>query len=269
MKMEFRAIVAAALSACLFLPGGTVFAFGSTRDGARVTVIAKDVTLLSPQGEAGPAVMDESLSTGATVQTGADSRAELTFANQAIARLWSNSALHLERGARNMELRNGVVFLDVPRGVKARIHAAGVAVAASGATTMFEYHDNVFKFLVLQGTGRLYRPHHLGDSVLVRPGQMVIGNPKRPLSDPVDFDIGGFLKTSRFIRDFAALRDQKLMVAASEKQQRQKSKKVLLDTNLVIFGGGTLVSVVDPSADPVAMARPPVAAPTTKTVKKP
>ena len=73
---------------------------------------------------------------------------------------------------------------------------------------------------------------------------MVFGNPEVALSDPVDVDIDRFMKTSRFITDFPPLRSQKSIVAESQKQQREKSNKILIDTNLVIFGGGTQVSVV-------------------------
>jgi len=109
---------------------------------------------------------------------------------------------------------------------------------------MIEYHPGFYKFLVLEGTARSYRPGHLGDSVLVRAGQMVFGNPEAALSDPVDVDIDRFMKTSRFITDFPPLRSQKSIVGESQKQQREKSNKILMDTNLVIFGGGTQVSVV-------------------------
>jgi hypothetical protein len=37
----------------------------------------------------------------------------------------------------------------------------------------------------------------------------------------------------------------KSILAESQKQQREKSTKTLADTNLVIFGGGTQVSVTD------------------------
>jgi hypothetical protein len=110
---------------------------------------------------------------------------------------------------------------------------------------MIEYHPGIYKLFVLEGTGRLYRPGHLGDSILVLPGQMVIGNPDAAVSEPVDVDIDRFLKTSRFITDFAPLRSEKSIIADSRKQQREKSNKSLVDTNLVIFGGGTQVSVTD------------------------
>jgi len=74
---------------------------------------------------------------------------------------------------------------------------------------------------------------------------MVFGNPESALSDPVDVDIDRFMKTSRFITDFPPLRSAKSIVAESQKQHREKSTKTLADTNLVIFGGGTQVSVTD------------------------
>ena len=89
------------------------------------------------------------------------------------------------------------------------------------------------------------RPRHLGDSILVHAGQMVIGNPDSAISDPVDVDIGRFVTTSRLITDFPPLPSEKSILAESQKQQREKSKKTLIDTNLVIFGGGTQVSLVD------------------------
>ena len=109
---------------------------------------------------------------------------------------------------------------------------------------MIEYHPGVCKFLVLEGTARLYRPGHLGDSVLVQAGQMVIGNPNAAVSDPVDFDIARFVRTSRFIVGLPALRSESSIVLEAQKQQHEKSKKTLVETNLVIFGGGTRVSLV-------------------------
>jgi hypothetical protein len=55
------------------------------------------------------------------------------------------------------------------------------------------------------------------------------------------------MQTSHFIVDFPPLPSQQLIATETKKQAREKSKKVLIDTNLVIFGGGTLVSLVDPA----------------------
>lgn len=214
---------------------------------ATVTQIVKDVQLLSGQATLRPASLNENVGEGTTVLTGGDSRAEVTFKDQTVARLGASSIFSFKNGTRDLNLAEGAVLLQVPKSVKgAKIHAPGVTAAITGTTGLFEYHPGVYKFLVLDGTGRLYRPGHLGDSVLVRSGQMVFGKPNAAVSDPVDFDIGRFVKTSRFIIDFPPLRSETLMAFESRKQQQQKSKKILIDTNLVIFGGGTLVSLVDP-----------------------
>jgi hypothetical protein len=249
MTTEFRGALAGLCGCAVLICGAQTVGAAGTEE-ARITALARDVTFVSARGDTKPVALNDHLRSVTTVRTGADSHAEITFGNQTIARLWSKSVLGVNNGARDLQLREGVAFLQVPRGVKARIRAGEVAAALSGTTMMLEYRSTVFKFLMLEGIGRLYRPGHFGDSILVHPGQMVIGNPQNALSDPVDFDIGRFVKTSRFILDFPPLPSQSLMIAASEEQQREKSKKVLIDTNLVIFGGGTLVSIVDPSVDP-------------------
>jgi len=232
---------------------------------AHVTQIANDVQLLDPVAAARPALLNDEVGDGIVMRTGKDSRAELTFSDGMVVRLAAATDFSFRNGRRDLNLGEGAVLVQASKKAKgAKIHAAGAAAAITGTTVMFEYHPGVCKFLVLEGTGRLYRPGHLGDSVLVRPGQMVIGNPSSPLSDPVDFDIGRFVKTSRFVVDLPPLASDKAMAQESQKQQREKSKKSLIDTNLVIFGGGTLVSLVDPAqlkAEPAKPAPSPAATP--------
>ena len=224
---------------------------------AHITQIANDVQLLDPVAAARPALLNDEVSDGIVIRTGKDSRVELTFLEGMVARLAAATDFSFRNGLRDLNLGEGAVLVQASKKAKgAKIHAAGVAAAITGTTVMFEYHPGVCKFLVLEGTGRLYRPGHLGDSVLIRPGHMVIGNPGAPLSDPVDFDIGRFVKTSRFVVDLPPLASNKAMVRESEKQQREKSKKSLIDTNLVIFGGGTLVSLVDPAQLNTEAAKP-------------
>jgi hypothetical protein len=215
---------------------------------ARLTQVTNDVQLVDTAAAARPASLDENVTGGIAVRTGKDSRAELTFSDDLIVRLAADTAFSFKNGVRDLNLEKGALFVEASKKAKhATVHAAEVAATISGTTAMLEYHPGACKFLVLEGTGRLYRPGHLGDSVLVSPGRMIICNPTSPLADPVDFDIGRFVRTSRFILDFPPLRSAKAMAQASEKQQREKSKKSLIDTNLVIFGGGTLVSLVDPA----------------------
>lgn len=249
LRIHFR-VVSATLGAFAFLFAVCLPAAlnAASPKEAQVTAAIKDVTLLSPEGESRPAVLKDKVPDGTAAQTGGDSRAELTFANQTIARLGPNTVFSFKNGTRNLNLKNGAILLHAPRtanGVK--VSAEGLAAVVTGTTVVFEYHAAVYKFLVLEGTARLFRPGHRGDSVLVRAGQMVFGKPNTPLSDPVDFDITRFVKTCRFIVDFPPLGSETLIANESRKQERAKTKKVLIDTNLVIFGGGTLVSLVDPT----------------------
>lgn len=212
---------------------------------ARVTQVKNYVQLVHVNNASHRASLNDMIDEGTVVRTGNGSRGELTFSNETVVRLAASTAFNFKDGTRGLNLREGAALIQATRkATGATIHAGNVAAAVAGTTAMIEYHRGVYKFLVLEGTGRLYRPGHLGDSVLVRPGQMVIGNPDAAVSDPVDVDIGRFITTSRFITDFPPLRSEKSILAEGQKQQREKSRKTLIDTNLVIFGGGTLVSLV-------------------------
>jgi hypothetical protein len=212
---------------------------------ARLTRVNNSVQLLHPVAPVRRALLNDIVGAKTIVRTGKDSHAELTFSDQTVVRLAANTAFSFEDGTRDLKLTEGAVLVQAPRIANgATIRAASVAAAITATTVMIEYHPGVCKFLVLEGTGRLYRPAHLGDSVLVHAGQMVIGNPNAAVSDPVDFDLARFVKTSRFIVGLPPLHNEKSIAAESQKQQREKSNKTLIDTNLVIFGGGTRVSLV-------------------------
>jgi hypothetical protein len=213
---------------------------------ALVTGIKNDVKLEDSKNAARRASVNDMVHGETAMRTGNGSRGELIFSDETVVRLAALTAFDFNHGTRGLNLKEGAVLIQAPKGARgATIRAGNVAAAVAGTTVMIEYHPGVYKLLVLEGTGRLYRPGHLGDSILVAPGQMVIGNPDAAISEPVDVDIDRFLKTSRFITDFPPLRSEKSIVAEGQKQQREKSSKTLVNTNLVIFGGGTQVSVTD------------------------
>jgi ferric-dicitrate binding protein FerR (iron transport regulator) len=221
---------------------------------ARITQLAHDVQAIHASGQTRRVSIHATLAPGSTIRTGDDSRAEVTIGDEIAIRLAANTELRLNMKPGNFDLKKGAVLAQASKWARgAKISAGSAAAAIGGVTAMIEHHPGVCKFLVLEGMGRLYRPAHLGDSVLIGPGQMVIGNPDSPVSDPVDFDIARFVATSHFTVDLPALRSQPLIAAEIQKQRREKSEKTLIDTNLVIFGGGTLVSLVDPAQ----LKRPP------------
>jgi hypothetical protein len=217
---------------------------------ATVKRIINDVQLLPLEGAPRPAVVNDNVANGTGVETGIDSRTELTFADQTLARLSANTTFSFNKGARNLDLADGAMLLRVPRGAGiAKITTAAVTAAIADTTVIIEYHPHAYiKFISLEGTARVYLKRRPGESVLVRPGQMLITNPDaKSLPDPVDIDLDRLLKTSRLIVDFPPLGSGQLMTNEIRNQRDQKSRGVLIDTNLVIFGKGTLVSLTNPA----------------------
>jgi FecR protein len=213
---------------------------------ARITHLKNRVQVEEPKNAPRRALANDLIHEKTVVRTGDGSHGELTFSDETVVRLAANTAFDFNHGTRGLNLKEGAALIQAPKGARgATVRAGSIATALAGTTVMIEYRPGLYKVLVLEGTGRLYRPGHLGDSVLIAPGQMVIGNPDAAISEPVDVDIDRFLKTSRFIADFPPLPSAKSIVAESQKQQHEKSNRTLVGTNMVIFGGGTQVSVTE------------------------
>jgi mannose-6-phosphate isomerase-like protein (cupin superfamily) len=221
---------------------------------ARVSEIVRDVKLLPQQAPARPAVLSDQIKDGTAVRTGVDSRAELTFTDQTLARLGSNTIFSFSEGTRNLQLGGGAMLLRVPKDAGgAQISTAAITAAITGTTVMLEYHPNAYsKFIVLEGTGRIFRGDRVGESVLVNAGQMMIVNPaSKSLPNPVDVDIKRLMKTSSLVKKFKPLASNKLIEHEIGTQTEMKAKGGLIETNLVIFGSGTAVTLLDPTTSGV------------------
>ena len=178
---------------------------------ARVSQVIRDVTLLPAQAAPRPAAVSDEVRNGTAVRTGVESRAELTFTDETLARLGANTIFSFNEGTRSLQLGGGAMLLRVPKDAGgAQINTAAVTAAITGTTVMLEYHaDAYIKFVVLEGTGRMFRNDHIGESVLMHAGQMLIVNPKSlNLPNPVDVDIKRLMKTSKLITGFKPDRKQ-------------------------------------------------------------
>jgi mannose-6-phosphate isomerase-like protein (cupin superfamily) len=232
---------------CLFVTIGSTTA--AQLKQAMVTRIIQDVQLLPSEGAARAAIVNDTVQEKTAVRTGADSRSELTFTDQTLARLGANTIFTFNEGTRNLNLEGGVMLLRVPKNAGgARISTAAVSAAITGTTVMLEYHKHSYvKLIVLEGTARLYLRNRLGESVLVHAGQMLIVRPDaKNLPDPVDIDLARLMSTSLLIVDFPPLVSEQLVAEEISNQREEKAQGKLIDTNLVIYGRGTLVSLVDP-----------------------
>ena len=223
---------------------------GAQLKQARVSQVIKDVKLLPAQAAPRPAVVSDEVREGTAVRTGIESRAELTFTDQTLARLGANTIFSFTEGTRNLDLGGGAMLLRVPKNSGgAKIHTAAVTAAITGTTVLLEYHPNAFiKFIVLEGVARMFRKNRVGESVLVHAGQMLIVNPNgEGLPEPVDVDLERLIKTSLLINGFPPLLSLDLIDRQIATQRKALSEGDLVNTNLVIFGGGTGVSLLDPT----------------------
>ena len=105
---------------------------------ARVTQIINDVKLLPGQAAARTAVVNESVSTGTAVRTGADSRTELTFLDLTITRLGANTIFSFNGAARQIDLGSGAVLVQEAGGQLSNVDGSAYdpytadAVASNG-----------------------------------------------------------------------------------------------------------------------------------------
>lgn len=185
--------------------------------------------------------------------TGANARTEFRFADQTLVRLGANTSLYTQEGTRHLELRTGAVLLRAPRSASgAQIRTGNLTAELPGTTLIVEYYrDAYIKFLVLEGTVRIFVKGQLGESLLARPGQLMMLKPSATrLASLVDFDLERLMQTSQLIKNFPPLPDGGPIQAAIAQQKEAKKNGTLIDTNLVIFGRGTLVTLTTPDSNP-------------------
>src|SRR5437764_1143320 len=230
---------------------------------AQVTQVVKDVKLLPTGAAARPAAVSDEVRDGTAVRTGVDSRSELKFTDQTLARLGANTLFSFSEGTRNLNLQDGAMLLRVPKGAGgAKISSSAVTAAITGTTVMVETHaltkknkNSYYKFIVLEGTARLYLPGRLGESTLVKAGQMIIMRlDSKMIPEPVDVDIQKITQSSLLITGFGTLGSETLIAFERTRQNEQKNSGQLIETNLVIYGGGTNVVLADPNTVDVAVS---------------
>src|SRR5437867_10656349 len=173
---------------------------------AKVTQVIQDVRILPSNASPRPAVVNDNVHQGTAVQTGTQSRSELTFKDQTITRLGEKTIFSVGEGARSIDLGSGQVLLYVPKKAGGAKVKMGPVTAAITGTTILANRDpsGVTKFIVLEGGACIYLDS-VGQSLFVGPGQQLTYDPiANRLEDPVDADLNQVL-TSPLIKDFRRL----------------------------------------------------------------
>src|SRR5947208_4544400 len=113
MQTIFEQIFSGAL-VILFIVGAVPTTIAVEQKQARVSQVIQDVRLLEPHATPRPAAVNDKVTLGRAVRTGVESRAELTFTDLTITRLGANTIFSLTAGAREIDLANGTILVQVP-----------------------------------------------------------------------------------------------------------------------------------------------------------
>ena len=185
---------------------------------ARVTQVVQDVKVMPSGAAARPAAVNETVQQGSAVQTGVQSRSELTFKDQTITRMGENTIFTVGQGARTVELGSGQFLLYVPKKAGgAKVKMGSVTAAITGTTVMGNVDPSgIVEFTVLEGSACMHLDKS-GQAIYVQAGQKVVYDPiARRFENPVDVDIQEQL-SSPLVKDFrrlpsAGLIDQEIAI---------------------------------------------------------
>src|SRR6516165_8733234 len=138
---------------------------------ARVTQVVQDVKVMPSGAAARPAAVNETVHQGSAVQTGTQSRSELTFQDQSITRLGEKTIFTVGGGARTVELGSGQFLLYVPKNSGgAKVKMGSVTAAITGTTVMGHvYQNGIVDFTVLEGSACM-RLDRSGQAMYVQAG---------------------------------------------------------------------------------------------------
>src|SRR5213082_2569148 len=158
MNMERRCILLIApiaLALANWLPNQVAAAdFGE----AQVTQVVQDVKVVPAGAASRPAAVNETVTKGNAVQTGVQSRSELTFKDKTITRLGEKTIFSVGEGARTIDLGSGQFLLYVPKNSGgAKVKMGPVTAAITGTTILANVSPSgVTTFIVLEGGACIY-----------------------------------------------------------------------------------------------------------------
>jgi len=188
---------------------------------AKVTQVVQDVKVVPSGAAPRPATVNETVQRGHAVQTGVQSRSELTFKDQTITRLGEKTSFTVGKEGRTIDMGNGQFLLYVPKNKGgAKIKMGAVTAAITGTTVLGNVTPSgVIEFTVLEGSACIHLDR-VGQSLLVTEGHMVVYDPiAMRLEDPVDVDLQQQL-TSPLVTGFRQLPSAPSIDEAIQNQHR-------------------------------------------------
>ena len=231
-KKSLQIYIMTVFSGFALIIGLTKFAIAAEKKEARVTQVIRDVRLLASNTAPRPAALNESVREGTAVRTGDESRAELTFSDQTLARLGANTVFGFNEGARTYNLGSGAILMSAPRGSGAvKVMTSAATAALTGFTAIYEFHANTWsKFIVLHGDGTIVFKNASAAPCRLHTGQMMIWAP-HPTRCPevLNVDLSKLLQ-GKLVKGFnRPLPELDLILADIENQRTSPPSGGLID----------------------------------------
>lgn len=193
------------LLVAFFVAGLANYFVAAERKEAHVTVVVHDVSVLAKNAQRA-AVLNDLVGEGNAVRTGTESRAELTFTDQTLARIGANSLFSFGAGGKEFDLGEGAMLLAAPKSAGTiKVNTAAVTAAVSGFTALFESHKKEWsKFIVLEGEACVRRKGSSDACVTLHPGEMLLFRDGR-FTDVKQINLDKTLRSAGLINKFPKL----------------------------------------------------------------
>jgi len=240
----------------IFITCSTTLLYSQTPSSAVITFISGEAGLSKNGLPPEPGKVNDAVQAGGKIFTGGDSRTEIVFPDKTLARLGSNTVLNMDNKAGSFTLERGTLLMQVLKGAApVNIITGNVSYEADRATVLVEHVPEGFsKFITVEGAARASISSRFGERIPVDAGRMLILPPgSKNLPDPVDVDLKRLIQTSTLIRLKGDIREDKGVSPfnpeninnAVLEQQKVISAGTLINTNLVMLSGASLVIASD------------------------
>ena len=230
---------------CIYLVGIMLLVLSSFQEvsatafkSATVTEIINDVKVIKGAQKPTPAKVKETITSQDIIRTGRDSRTELRFQDNTLARVGSNSIFSFTADKREIDLKQGSVLFNSDKGKGGgQIKTAAATAAVTGTTIIVVATANGgFKLLILEGKSRIILPG--GVFVDLQAGQMTFINPgQQTRPEILSFDLEALIKGSRLVEGFTDPLDSMEKVQSAVDKQNQLIADGKLDETgqLIVF----------------------------------
>ncbi|NBV86370.1 MAG: hypothetical protein EBS01_08950, partial [Verrucomicrobia bacterium] len=211
-------------------------AYADAIQGLTFTDIVNNVTVIDSvtKQESVPKVGDVLVAPN-VLKTGPESRAELVAEDKTVTRVGSNTIFSVEANSRDVNLAQGSVLFNAPKGKGGgRIKSAGATASVLGTTFITSASPSGgFKVMGLEGSVQV--DGSKGGSAKIGAGQLSFALPGGRITPPMNFDLKGQVGGSKLVGGFSKpLASIAKIEAAIAVQQAKIASGALATTGLLL-----------------------------------